>query len=166
MKRIACSLHHRFFQKAFLSTVWQYIFFKIIFGIYTQAYIISHSYTITVWNACILYIVIPLIGGYICCRIINRRNFKFQKGNIRAALPIKRLAVRMLAVTCFVISGYALEKMRAANPELPVDLLVKIGLNNDFIFEFIFRFSPYILTAIFPVSYAVVEWLFKPIVKN
>lgn len=155
-----------FFKETFLSTVWQYILFKIIFALYTQIYIISHSYTTTVRDATILYIVIPVFSGIVCCRIMGRRHFKIQKSNVKSKASRQRFAYRMLAVTCFILIGYGLEKIHVENPEFAVQLLETIGLNNSFVFEFIFRFPTYILVAIFPISYALTEFLFSPVIQE
>ena len=47
-----------------------------------------------------------------------------------------------------------------------VKLFELSGLNNSFAFDFIFRFSTYVLVAIFPISYAVAEYSFVPVVQG
>lgn len=156
----------RFCKEAFLSTVCQYILFKFVFSIYTQIYIISHSYTATVTVAVILYIIIPIISGVVCYMIMSIRRFKIQKRNVKSKASKQKFACRMLAITCFILIGYGLEILHVKNPEFAVRLLEIAGINNNFVFDFVFRFSTYILVAIFPISYALTEFLFSSGVRK
>ncbi len=149
-------------QKAVVSTVCQYLFFKVIFAGYLQIYIVSHSYRATVWSAVILYFAIPVLGGCGYCWLRNRRTFGFRPGQMREPLAVQRLSVRVLTVACFLVCGYVLERMRAGDPELPVRWFAATGLSDDFVFHLVFSFPLYLVTALFPVSYAVAEWLCQP----
>ena len=141
------------------------ILFKFALVIYTQIYSITHSYMTTVWNAIMMYMVIPLIGGFVCCVIANRKNFEFQRGAIKEKPSKQRLTVRMLVVICFIVIGFVLEMIRVTNRET-VSIFVELSLNNTVIFEFLFGFSMCIISAIFPITYAVVEWMFCPVVRD
>lgn len=149
-------------QKAVVSTVCQYLFFKVIFAGYLQIYIVSHSYRATVWSAVILYFAIPVLGGCGYCWLRNRRTFGFRPGQMRGPLAVQRLSVRVLTVACFLVCGYVLERMRAGDPELPVRWFAATGLSDDFVFHLVFSFPLYLVTALFPGSYAVAEWLCQP----
>ena len=155
-----------FCKEAFLSTVCQYILFKFVFSIYTQIYIISHSYTTTVNDAVILYIIIPIISGVLCYIIISIRCFKIQKRTVKSKAYKQKFACRMLAIACFILIGYGLEILHVKNPEFSVRLLEIAGINNNYVFDFVFRFSTYILVAIFPISYALTEFLFSSGVRK
>lgn len=154
------------FKKAFFSTVWQCILFGLAFAIYTQIYNISHAYTITARDAAILYVAVPVISGVVWYRLMSRSGFKVQKRNEKSKAHKNRVAGRLVAVSCFILIGYGLEKIRVENLEFVVRLFELSGMNNSFAFEFIFRFSTYILVAIFPISYAVAEYLFAPAVQE
>ena len=154
------------FKKAFFSTVWQCILFGLAFAIYTQIYNISHAYTITARDAAILYVAVPVISGVVCCKLMSRSGFKIQKRNAKSKAYKNRFAGRIFAVICFILIGYGLEKIRVENLEFVVKLFELSGLNNSFAFDFIFRFSTYVLVAIFPISYAVAEYSFVPVVQG
>lgn len=151
---------------AFISTMWQYLLFKILFALYSNIFFILRSYTITAWDTFVLYFLIPFVCGCLWCTLLNRKNFQFQIKNTKATVSIRRLSVRTLTVVCFIVCGYLLEISFMDSPELLVNSLAKIKLNNDFILDLVFRFPPYILTAIFPMSFAVTEWFFKAEVQE
>lgn len=110
----------------------------------------------------ILCFAIPVVGGCGYCWLRNRRTFGFRPGQMREPLAVQRLSVRVLTTACFLVCGYVLERMRAGSPELPVRWFAATGLSDDFVFHLVFSFPLYLVTALFPVSYAVAEWLCKP----
>jgi len=104
-------------------------------------------------------ILIPVLGGFVCCFLMNRNNFNFNSQNKSSKAPAYRLSVRLLAVFCFLLIGYILDKhdvMIIFNS----DFLNFLGEHVDAIESLLSRIFFYIVVAVFSIAYAVTEYLF------
>ncbi len=143
---------------AFLTTACQYILFTPIFVMYLF-YIL---WVPIPWILIVSYILFPLISAYICCFLINRRNFHFNLKNKASKASVHRLISRMLSVICFLLIGYYAGKQVLLFPVFISDLFNIFGENAGTLESLLTNIFFYILVAIFPITYAFTEYLFVP----
>lgn len=156
MKKIVDNYLLRILSRAFLSSTCQFIFFKVILTIY----LIWLPWPPVWWSVLVAEFLLPLIGGYVCCHIMHWKHFRFSLRNAHPKRSIYRLVGRVSAVLFYLVIGIAMEVLRSANPELPINFLLKLGISSDIVFTVLFNFFSYFITAIFPITYAIVEFLF------
>lgn len=145
---------------AFLTSVCQYILFGPIFTIY----MVFIPWPPIAWVLIVPYVVIPIFSAFCCCFLMHRGNFHFDSRNMVSKASAYRLAVRLLSVFCFLLLGYILDKKNIA-PIFVSNLLNNLGEYASTFGSSLTNFSFYLLVAIFPTAYALVEYLFV-ITKN
>ena len=139
----------------FLTSVCQYALFGVIFLVY----IVCISWANIPWILIVSYTLIPILSAWICCFIIHRNNFRFDSQNMVSKASVYRLAARLLSVFCFLLIGYIVDRKHVL-PIFISNLLNRFGEYAGIIESVLNNFFFYIIIAIFPLVYALVEYLF------
>lgn len=141
---------------AFLTSMCQYILFGPIFYIY----MVFIPWPRIEWVLlAVPYILIPLLSAFVCCFLMHRGNFHFDSRNMASKASAYRLAARLLSVFCFLFIGYIIDK----NNGMPIfvsEFLRLFGEHGGAFESALNNFLVYIVIAIFPIVYALVEYLF------
>ncbi len=147
---------HKSEPKVILSSAIQFIVFKIILVLY----IMYIPWPQTWWSVIAAELITPILSGYLWCRVVHWDAFRFNKKNIRERYSVYRFIKRISCVCCFLAIGAMLEILRSNYPGLPSSLLLRLGISTDFAAAFLFNFFLYVIAAVFPMIYAVTEYLF------
>jgi len=155
------SKHHRGYSAqtlllAFFTSICQCILFAPIFIVY----IVFIPWPPIVWVWIASPILFSVLSAYGWCFLMHRNNFHFDKQNIVSKASVYRLAVRLLAGFCFLWVGYVADRKHG------IPILVSVIRNfgehaHASTFEFLLEnFTFYLIVAIFPIVFALVEYLF------
>ncbi len=140
---------------SFLTSMCQYTLFGPIFYIY----IVFIPWPRIEWvMLAVPYILIPPLSAFCCCFLMHRNNFHFDSLNMASKASAYRLAARLLSVFCFLLIGYTFDKN--GMPIFVSDLLNKFGEHGSAFESLLNNIIFYIVVAIFPIVYALVEYLF------
>lgn len=157
--------------KVYVASACQLILFKVFYILYPFLW---PSESISWWLGITIDVVFPLVSGCIVCWFVNRKHFRWDMKHVQMRESIYRLCIRMFAVFSLVTIGFVLEALRHANPTLPNDILLKMGMRDDTIWGlmlnytsdvfvgFFFNLFSDICAAIFPLVFAITEVLFVP----
>ena len=107
----------------------------------------------------VLYVLIPILSAFICCFLVHRKNFHFDSQNSASKVSVHRFSARMLSVLCFILIGYIFDK-RNAVPMFISNLMDIFGEYSGTFESLLKNFLFYPIVAIFPITYAIVEFLF------
>ncbi len=140
---------------AFLTSVCQYTLFGPIFIIY----MVFIPWPPIAWVLIVPYIVIPILSAFGCCFLMHRGNFHFDSRNMISKASAYRLAIRLLSVFCFLLIGFIVSKEQFV-PIFVSDLLNNFGEHAGTFESLLTNPFFYILVAIFPIVFALVEYLF------
>lgn len=141
---------------AFLTSMCQYTLFGPIFYIY----MVFIPWPRIQWVVLVVpYILIPTLSAFVCCFLMSRSNFRFDSRNMASKASAYRLAARLLSVFCFLLIGYTLDN-KIVMPIFVSDLLNLFGEHGDAFESLLGNIIFYIVVAIFPIVYALVEYLF------
>lgn len=141
---------------AFLTTACQYILFTPLFMIYT-VYI---SWVPIQWILIVSYILFPILSAYGCCFLINRKNSHLYLKSTTSKASVYRLISRLLSVFCFLFIGYNASKGVLTIPTFISDFFNIFGEYAGSLESLLSNIFFYIFVAIFPITYALVEYLF------
>ena len=139
----------------FLTSICLYVIFGTILIIYV-AYI---PWPPIPWVMIVTYCLIPIISAFGFCFFIHRSVFHFDRRNMTSKASICRLIIRFLTVFCFLLIGYAVYKNHGL-PIFVLDMLRKLGEFGDIVAWIIPNFNFYLVNSIFPIVFAIVEYLF------
>ncbi len=142
---------------AFLTSMCQYILFGPIFYIYMV--FIPWLRIGELGVLAVPYILIPLLSAFVCCFLMNRGDFHFDLRNMISKASAYRLAARLLSVFCFLLIGYIIDKNNGM-PIVVSEFLRLFGEHGGAFESALNNFLVYIVIAIFPIVYALVEYLF------
>lgn len=144
--------------RPFLTTVCQYVVFAFVF----TAYLLYIPWPPVLWFLMLVpYFLIPILSAYGCCFLLNRGNFHFNARNSAPRASKGRLASRLLSVFCILLLGYKISMIRMM-PDVVYKILGVFGENSHLVAMFISNFLLYLIIAIFPIVFALVEFLFVP----
>lgn len=154
------SKHHRGYsvQKlllAFFTSICQCILFAPIFIVY----VVFIPWPPIVWIWIASPFLFSVLSAYGLCFLMHRDNFHFNPQNIVSKSSVYRLSVRFLSVFCFLLIGYVADK----KPGIPIyvsDILRNFGEHADTFESLLGIFTFYLFVAIFPIVFALVEYLF------
>ena len=131
----------------FLNT----IYLAVAFGapLAVLAYLLFHNITVTVlkFNMNYVFFGLPILLGFLVCRLINRRKFIFQK-HLNSKHSWMRLLFRLAAVVVVLIAGYI--------------LCTQHWRGGYFIYFVLCNYFYYIIIAIFLLTFSVIELFFVP----
>ena len=144
------SLKWREIPKIFLSTVLQYIAYGVLLVLvlilFTQFSMVRGD----IVNY--IYIIMPIIFAVSLCVVINKQRISFDNQKLFSRPSLYRLAIRFVAVFCFILCGVCAElltqnRMHYNSGDI-MNLITYLLESTVF----------YVLVAIFPLAYAVIEY--------
>lgn len=151
--------------RCFLNSILQYFAFGCIFlGCLSFIYYIFDFWLSDV-NASsfvnvfyLLSFFIPIASACGWCFFINRHNFFLRLEKSISKLPIYKLIIRLASIFCCLLAGYIVCTSDLHNKVL----IFSEGLNRV-ISLIVDNFLFYLIVAIFPTTFALVEYMFvKP----
>lgn len=151
-------------RKKSLKLFWESALQGILYSMILFAYIrFLMSLADTTWNLAklvdiSLIIVIPVSLACILCLCMNRKHLGIDPGKLLAKEKLFRLGARLLFVACFLFVGYIVDintqNMYFNGSEGMIETLEVMMLDITY----------YILISLFPIAYALLEYLF--VVEN
>lgn len=111
------------------------------------------------WVLFTVYILVPIFSAVGYCYFMNRSSFHFDSQNMVSKVSVYRLIVRLLSVLCFLLIGYYVNTNRVLQMFI-FDSLSRFGEHGDNFASILCNFSFYLIVAIFPTVFALVEYLF------
>jgi len=139
----------------FLTSACQYIFFGPIFIIY----MVFIPWPPIAWVLIVPYILIPILSAFAGCFLMQRNNFQYDSRNRVSKASAYRLAVRILSAFCFLLIGYTV----SINHFLPTNISDFLNMFGEYAGTFeslLTNVFLYLVVAIFPITYAIVEYIF------
>lgn len=152
--------------KSFTSATIQFWLFKIAFLVHQMWQPLFEDWHLGFMGEVLLSII---AGVFYCWFVRGRPGCLFG----RKLWPSKRALCiffgRVLAILCAVALGFLLDAFRVANPMLPSNILLKLGMSDttawglflnyssDAFENFFFNPFSFVVVALFPCAYAVVE---------
>jgi len=155
---------HRTLLHAFLSSVCQWIVFGIVYIalLFFTIWPPINVHMVAPWSVivAVLEFLLPVLCGIGGCFLVNRSVFRFNSRNLISKISVYRLLIRLIVAFCFLIVGYIGEtKWRQNLISLP-DLVNKFGGFSQNAADILTNFWFYILISLFPILYALFEYLF------
>lgn len=140
---------------AFLSSILQ----CFIFATFYIIYIYYSPLTQFLWGRIFNYLAVPTLMAFLFLAIVKGQKIKLRVQLQKLKLPKIILFVRILAVICFIIIGLWLGKNQKS-PTFALIWLNKFGEIGEVYSSLLTNFSIYIIVGIFPIVYAIGEYLF------
>lgn len=155
MRKHLVGFSGRRFLLAFLTSACQFILFAPIFIIY-MTFI---PWPPIAWVLIVPYMVIPIFSAFSWCYLRYRFNFNLESRNKLSNASAYRLAIRLMSVFCLLLIGVIVSKNRFV-PIFVSDFLNNFGEIGSTFKSLLINPFFYLIVAIFPIVFALVEYLF------
>lgn len=140
---------------AFLTSACQYTLFGSIFIIY----MVVIPWPPIEWMLIVPYLLIPMFSAFGCCFLMHRSYFRFDSRNMASKVSAYRLAARLLSTFCFLLIGYIVSTKHVMQISVS-DWVNMFGEYASVLSSLLTNFFFYLIVAIFPIVFALVEYLF------